>query len=98
MIAVIAVIFGMIAIVLLIILAGLTCIGWFGLTNKVKELVNKLLVRSHDQEYRNIERVAINTECYICLQAIQYPTIASCNHSFCGTFVSLLSELYYQVD
>ena len=61
MIAVIAVVFGIIAIFLLILLAGLTCMGWFGLTNKVKELVNKLLVRSHDQEFRNIERVAINT-------------------------------------
>lgn len=49
MLPLIAAVFGFAAVGLFLLLAGLTLMGWFGLTGKVKELTNKFLSGSFDQ-------------------------------------------------
>lgn len=53
MVWIIAVIFGVMAILVAVLLVVLVLIGWFGLNGKVKDFVNKYLSRSFDREYRN---------------------------------------------
>lgn len=45
----VAVFFGILAILAALLLVGLTCMGWFGMTGKVKEFVNSYLGRQFDQ-------------------------------------------------
>jgi hypothetical protein len=84
MIWIIGVVLGVLALIVAVVLVGLVLIGWFGLNGKVKAFVNKYLSRSFDREFRNPNQVAINTECYICLQRVRQPAVATCNHGFCG--------------
>lgn len=57
----IGIFFGILAILCAVVLVAITCIGWFGFNGKIKQLANKFMSRAHDQEFRNIDRVPINT-------------------------------------
>lgn len=84
MLTIIAIILAILTLFFTTILITITCIGWFGLNTKLKTYINHLLTKSFDQQYRNIDRVPLNTECYICLERIKLPVITDCNHGCCG--------------
>lgn len=61
MIQFVIVFFAVIALFFLLLLVAITCAGWFGLSAYLKRFVNKYVSRSFDQEFRNVDRVPINS-------------------------------------